>query len=335
MSAADGPQAPGFPPLAELEAGVRGGDRVMLARAITLVESRHPDHRRAAEALLERLLPFTGGAHRLGLTGVPGVGKSTFIESFGCHLLDAGHRVMVLAIDPSSRLTGGSILGDKTRMSRLSASPHAFVRPSPSGGRLGGVAQATREAMLLGEAAGFDVVIVETVGAGQSETLVADMVDCFMLLLLPGAGDELQGIKKGVMELADVLVVNKADQDPERARRAARDAARALHIFTPSDSPWRPPVLTVSALKGEGMAAVADAVAAHRRAMEKAGLFERRRREQRLRWMWTALEDRLHEALMADARVGDRFAELRDAVEEGRVTPAHAARELLSAFGIG
>lgn len=335
MSPAERAQASGFPPLDDLEAGVRAGDRVMLARAITLIESRHPDHRRAAETLLERLLPFTGGAHRLGLTGVPGVGKSTFIEAFGCHLIEAGHRVMVLAIDPSSRLTGGSILGDKTRMSRLANAPEAFVRPSPSGGRLGGVAQATREAMLLGEAAGFDIVIVETVGAGQSETLVAEMVDCFLLLLLPGAGDELQGIKKGVMELADILIVNKADQDPERARRSARDAAHALRIFTPADAAWKPPVLTVSAIRGEGMDKVAQAVAEHRRAMEKADLFERRRREQRLRWMWTALEDRLHEALKADVRVKDRFAELREAVEDGRITPAHAARELLAAFGIG
>jgi LAO/AO transport system kinase len=257
--------------IADLETRLVAGDRAALARAITLVESRRRDHQKAARALLERLMPRTGGAQRIGITGVPGAGKSTTIEAFGTMLTAAGHRVAVLAVDPSSGRHGGSILGDKTRMERLSVDPNAYIRPSPSGGVLGGVARKTREAMLLCEAAGFDVIIVETVGVGQSETVVSDMVDIFLALLIPGGGDELQGIKKGLIELADLLVINKADADPAKAERSARDYRNALHILTPASPDWTPPVLTASGLTGAGLEALWTQIQRHREIMTANG----------------------------------------------------------------
>ncbi len=284
MRAADDPPA--------LAAGVRAGDRRALARAITLMESSRADHRLAAEALLHDLLPFAGNSVRLGVTGVPGVGKSTFIEAFGLHLVERGHRVAVLAVDPSSPRSGGSILGDKTRMEELARDPRAFIRPSPSGGTLGGVARRTREAMLVCEAAGHDVVIVETVGVGQSETAVADMVDMFLLLLVPGGGDELQGIKKGIVELADAIVVTKADGDlAPAAERAARDYRNALHLLAPSGGGWTVPVLTCSAVAGQGVGAVRETVERHRDAMRATGRVAARRATQAHAWMWNEVSE--------------------------------------------
>src|SRR5512143_3582392 len=248
-------------PVDTLADGVLAGNRRALAKAITLVESTRDDHQEAAQRLLERLLPATGRAHRVGISGVPGVGKSTFIEAFGLHLVERGLRVAVLAVDPSSARSGGSILGDKTRMQRLSVSPQAIIRPSPAAGSLGGVARRTREAMLVCEAAGYDVVLVETVGVGQSEYAVASMVDFFLVLMLAGAGDELQGMKKGILELADALAINKADGDNiARAQRAAGELQLALRLFRPQSAQWEPPVLQVSALEERGMDAVWDAV---------------------------------------------------------------------------
>ena len=320
--------------LEEWVRGVRAGDRAVLGRAITLVESAHPEHRRQADALLAALLPHTGGAHRVGVTGVPGVGKSTFIEALGTHLTGAGRRVAVLAIDPSSATGGGSLLGDKTRMTRLGSDPRAFVRPSPAGGALGGVAARTREALLVCEAAGFDVVLVETVGVGQSEALVASMVDSFLLLLLAGAGDELQGIKRGVIELADVLAVTKADgENLERARAAAAEAQRALHYLRPRSPGWRPPVLCVSALggsasEGTGVAAVWQSLEAHRARLEQSGELAARRREQQVSWLWGLVQ----EGLLARLRAHPAAAALERAVAEGSITPGEAAARLLDTF---
>ena len=318
--------------LDRLEAGVRSGDRTLLARAITLVESRRPADRVLARALLERLLPATGGAHRIGITGAPGVGKSTLIEALGSKLTGAGHRVAVLAIDPSSERSGGSILGDKTRMKRLASDPNAFIRPSPAAGVLGGVARATRESMLLTEAAGFDVVIVETVGTGQSETLVADMVDVFLVLLQPGAGDDLQGLKKGVLELADILAINKADRDPEQARRSARDYRAALRIVTPADAVWRPPVLTISARTGDGLDGLWEAILEHRKTLEAHGLFAGKRRTQQVKWMWALVEAGLVERFRSDPRVTALLSAMEREVAEGVRSPAAAADALLDAF---
>ncbi|RMD91011.1 MAG: methylmalonyl Co-A mutase-associated GTPase MeaB, partial [Alphaproteobacteria bacterium] len=262
----------------------------------------------------------------------PGVGKSTLIEALGTRLTAAGHRVAVLAIDPSSERSGGSILGDKTRMERLANDPNAFIRPSPAAGVLGGVARATRESLLLCEAAGFDIVIVETVGTGQSETLVADMVDVFLVLLQPGGGDDLQGLKKGVLELADILVVTKADQDPERARRSARDYKAALRIVTPPDAPWRPEVIIVSARTGEGLDRLGEAIATHRRVLAEAGLLEARRRRQQVKWMWALLEDALLERFRAAPQVAAILEETERAVAAGERAPAAAAEALLEAF---
>src|SRR5436305_4494968 len=257
----------------------------MLSKAITLVESQRDDHRALAQELLVELLPRAGGAHRVGITGVPGVGKSTFIDQLGTDLTGAGHRVAVLAVDPSSARTGGSILGDKTRMARLAIDPNAFIRPSPAAGTLGGVAAKTRETMLICEAAGFDVILVETVGIGQSETAVADMTDFFLVLMLPGAGDELQGIKKGVVELADMIAVNKADGDNiRRAKAAAGEYRAALHILTPRSPTWAPPVLTYSAHTGEGIVPLWEQVLAHRQQLSASGEFAARRREQQVKW---------------------------------------------------
>ena len=270
------------------------GDRTAIGRAITLVESTLPAHRADAAALLDELLPHSGDAHRVGITGVPGVGKSTFIEALGLRLTSAGHKVAVLAVDPSSSRTGGSILGDKTRMAQLAVDPDAFIRPSPSAGTLGGVTRATREAMIVLEAAGYDVVLVETVGVGQSETVVHGMVDLFLVLMLAGAGDELQGIKKGVLELADLLAVNKADgANVDKARQAAVDYRRALHLVQPPGASWEPPVLTCSAIEGTGLDDLWAEVERHRALMVETGERDERRRAQKLSWMRTMLQERL------------------------------------------
>jgi len=308
------------------------GDRRALARAITLVESTRPDHRAEADALLARLLPRTGGAVRLGVSGVPGVGKSTFIEAFGLYLIEQGRRVAVLAVDPSSRRAGGSILGDKTRMELLSRAPEAFIRPSPAGRSLGGVARRTREVLLLCEAAGYDVAIVETVGVGQSETAVAEMVDLFALLLLPGGGDELQGIKKGIVELAELVMVNKADGEMRSAaRRAAAEYRSALRMLRPLSAAWQVPVLQVSSTEGRGLAEVWQAVLRHREILGEAGLATRRA-EQARAWMWSEIEEELRAAFAAAPAVAERLAAAEAAVAEGRLTPAAAAQELLARF---
>src|SRR5947209_6593857 len=280
------------PSILTLAADLRAGRRAALARAITLIESRRGDHQALARELVQALLPDTGKAIRVGITGSPGVGKSTMIDALGIFLIERGHKVAVLAADPSSARTGGSILGDKTRMARLAASDHAYIRPSPASGTLGGVAAKTREPMLLCEAAGFDVVLVETVGIGQSETAVADMTDFFLVLMLAGAGDELQGIKKGIVELADMIAVNKADGDNVgRANAAAAEYRAALHILTPRSQSWTPPVVTYSALTGNGLAELWEQVLAHRQRLSGSDELAARRREQQVRWMWTMLDE--------------------------------------------
>ena len=317
----------------ELADKIRSGDRRALARGITLVESRREDHRLSAEKLLDLLLPKTGKSIRLGISGPPGVGKSTFIEAFGQYLIDEGHKVAVLAIDPSSKISGGSILGDKTRMTELGKRKEAFIRPSPAGETLGGVARRTREAMLLCEAAGFDVVIVETVGVGQSETAVAEMTDMFLLLLSPGGGDDLQGVKRGVMELADLLIVNKADGDlAAAAERTASDYAHALRLMHALHEDWQPSVVKCSALKGEGMKTVWEKVQAFRKATAKTGEFEIRRREQARNWLWQEVSDGLLERLKADPDLADRLGRLELKVGQRKASPAAAARSLLSSF---
>lgn len=310
----------------ELATLLCSGDRAALARAITLVESRRADHQQQARDLVQQLLPLTGKAIRVGITGSPGVGKSTTIDTLGMALIDKGHKVAVLAVDPSSARTGGSILGDKTRMARLSAEDNAFIRPSPSSGTLGGVAAKTREAMLLCEAAGFDVVLVETVGIGQSETAVCDMTDFFLALMLPGAGDELQGIKKGLIELADMIAVNKADGDNiRRAKSAAAEYHAALHILTPRSEHWHPPVVTYSALTGHGIDAMWQKILDHRTAMNASGDFAARRREQQVKWMWAILDERMRSRLRSDAAIRAKLKQTESAVADGRMTPAIAA----------
>jgi LAO/AO transport system kinase len=318
---------------AALADGVRAGDRRALARAITLVESTRADHRRDASALLDSLLPSTGRATRVGISGAPGAGKSTFIEALGVHLCDAGHSVAVLAVDPSSARSGGSILGDKTRMEQLSRRPEAYIRPSPSGGTLGGVARRTREAMLLCEAAGFDVVLVETVGVGQSEIAVAGMVDGFVLLLSPGAGDELQGVKRGIVEIADLVVVNKADGDlADAARRTAAGYANALQFVRPRSPAWTPRVSTASALTGAGIAEVWDAIEEHQRALAASGVLEHRRAEQAREWMWAEIGESLLEELRADPAVAALVDPLERQVTAGDVSATAAAQRLLEVF---
>jgi LAO/AO transport system kinase len=308
---------------------LRSGHRAALARAITLIESRRGDHQAAARELVQALLPDTGNAIRVGITGSPGVGKSTTIDVLGMSLIERGHRVAVLAVDPSSARTGGSILGDKTRMARLSASENAFIRPSPASGTLGGVAAKTREAMLLCEAASFDVVLVETVGIGQSETAVCDMTDFFLALMLPGAGDELQGIKKGLVELADMIAVNKADGDNiQRANLAAAEYRGALHILTPRSEHWQPPVLTYSALTGTGIGELWQKILDHRTAMNASGDFAARRRQQQIKWMWSMLEQRMMAQLRADPAIRARVKKIEAEVAEGRITPALAAGQI-------
>jgi LAO/AO transport system kinase len=322
--------------IAEVCDAIRGGDRGALARTITLLESTRADQAERGQAILEALLPFTEGATRLGITGPPGVGKSTFIEALGLHLIDRRLRVGVLAVDPSSPVTGGSILGDKTRMERLAQREEAFIRPSPSGGSLGGVAQRTRECMLLCEAAGYDVVIVETVGIGQSEVSVAGMVDFFLVLLQPGSGDDLQGLKKGVLELADGLVVNKADGELAAAAERARGMyEQALHLLRPLSPHWSPRVLTASALIGTGIAESWEMVVEQHEVLRTSGEAQARRREQARAWMWTLLEEGLRRAFRDDSVVAARIEKLEAQVAALEVPPAKAARILLDAFRSG
>ncbi len=319
-----------------LEAGIRAGDRALLARAITLVESTKPEHQALAEDLLQRIWSATGGAVRIGVTGVPGVGKSTFIEAFGSMLTAMGKKVAVLTVDPTSSRTGGSILGDKTRMQRLGHDPNAFIRPSPTSGTLGGVARKTRESMAFCEAAGFDVILVETVGVGQSETVVADMVDFFLVLALSDAGDELQGLKKGVLELADMIAVNKADGPlKERAEAAARDYVSALRIVRPMSENWSVPVETCSALKGEGLDRIWDTVLAHRKALTESGELPAKRRQQLVRWMWSMLEHRLFRMLSTHESVRALLPRMEAEVESGTLPPSRAVTLLIEAFGAG
>jgi LAO/AO transport system kinase len=312
---------------------VKTGDRRALARAITLVESDRPDHRDSAEKLLTLLLPASGHSIRLGISGPPGVGKSTFIESFGLFTIAQGRKVAVLAIDPSSRVSGGSILGDKTRMEQLSRHSQAFIRPSPAGLALGGVARRTREALLICEAAGFDLVIVETVGVGQSETTVAELVDMFLLLLLPSGGDDLQGIKRGIMELADLVLVNKADGDLKPAAvRTAADYANALRLMPPLHRSWTAEVLILSALHGEGLAGVWDKVLDFHRRMQESGELALRRRDQARAWLWRELSDSLLDLLKNKPGMAERLADLEAKVVNGKTTPGAAAREVLAQF---
>jgi len=308
---------------------LRAGSRAALARAITLIESRRGDHQAAARDLVQALLSETGKAIRVGITGSPGVGKSTTIDVLGMYLIERGHKVAVLAVDPSSARTGGSILGDKTRMARLSASENAYIRPSPASGTLGGVAAKTREAMLLCEAAGFDVVLVETVGIGQSETAVCDMTDFFLALMLPGAGDELQGIKKGLIELADMIAVSKADGDNiKRANLAAAEYRGALHILSPRSEHWHPPVLTYSAMTGTGIDTLWQKILDHRTAMNASGDFAARRRQQQVKWMWSMLEQRMMARLRADAGIRAKVKKIEAEVADGRITPSLAAEQI-------
>jgi LAO/AO transport system kinase len=322
-----------LPATAELAELVRSGNHMWLARAITLVESRKHEHRVLAADLLTVLMPYTGSADRVGLTGVPGVGKSTFIDQFGTNLTAAGKRVAVLAVDPSSSRTGGAILGDKTRMERLSADEKAFIRPSPAGGSLGGVARATRESILLCEAAGFDVVLVETVGVGQSETTVSEMVDIFVVLMLSGAGDELQGIKRGVLELADMIAVNKADGDNiKRARMAAADYRRAIHLMNPASPNWTPPVMTCSAVTNEGLPRIWETIVEHRERLTTTGERQARRHRQQIGWMWSLIGDRLLDEFRESAKVTAMLPEVEAAVLAGEVPPGVAADRLLAVF---
>ncbi|MBB4986971.1 MULTISPECIES: methylmalonyl Co-A mutase-associated GTPase MeaB [Streptomyces] len=314
--------------------GVLDGKRAVIARAITLVESTRPQHRALAQELLTELLPHSGKAVRIGISGVPGVGKSTFIDAFGTMLTGLGHRVAVLAVDPSSTRTGGSILGDKTRMERLAVDPAAFVRPSPSAGTLGGVAKATRESMVVMEAAGYDVVLVETVGVGQSETAVANMVDSFLLLTLARTGDQLQGIKKGVLELADVVAVNKADGPHERdARAAARELAGALRLMHGADAVWTPPVLSCSARESAGLDEVWERLRAHRALLDSTGRLAAKRQDQQVDWTWSMVRDELLRRLHTDPAVQEATPSLERRVRDGELTATLAAEQILKAFG--
>ena len=319
-----------------LAAAVRSGDRAALPRAITLLESTRPDHREQAQQLLLALLPDSGNAHRVGITGVPGVGKSTTIESLGMHLIEQqGHRVAVLAVDPSSTRTGGSILGDKTRMARLAQHTDAYIRPSPTSGTLGGVAKATRETVVLLEAVGFDVILIETVGVGQSEVAVANMVDTFLLLTLARTGDQLQGIKKGVLELADIVVVNKADGEYlSDARIAARELSAAVRLIYPRETLWRPPVLTMSAMEGTGLTEMWETVERHRQVLTDAGEFEARRRAQQVDWTWQMVRDTVLDRVLSNPAVRKIRADVERQVKAGELTPAMAAQQILKAASV-
>jgi LAO/AO transport system kinase len=314
---------------------IRAGDRVALARAITLIESAKPEDQLRAEGLLEKLLPFTGKSIRVGISGVPGAGKSTLIDQLGLNLVEQGHKVAVLAVDPTSSRSGGSILGDKTRMGRLAAEPNAFIRPSPAGDSLGGVTKTTRETVALAEAAGYDVVLVETVGVGQSETAVANMVDVFVVVAIPGAGDELQGIKRGLLELADIVAVNKAEGDQvERANRAAMEYRTALHILASGHSGWDPQVLTISARDNRGLDALWTKITERHAALAASGALDARRRDQAASWMREIFEQRLLAAFQGGKRAARHFQELENKVRAGEMTPSAAASELARLAGI-
>jgi LAO/AO transport system kinase len=318
------------------QADILQGNRRAIAKAITLLESTRPESFEKGQELLESLLPQAGKALRIGITGVPGVGKSTFIEAFGLFLIEQGYRVAVLAVDPSSQLTGGSIMGDKTRMNELAQHPDAFIRPSPSSGILGGVARKTRETMLICEAAGYDVVIVETVGVGQSETMVASMVDLFLLLMLPNAGDELQGIKKGVLELADLVVVNKSDGKLESlAKTAQAEYRKALHLLPSTKTTWTPQILRCSALEKQGMDKIWDAVKSFRNALKSSGEWEKQRQAQTGKWMWSLVEEGLLTNFCNHPGIQKLIPELEQAVESGKMLPTTAARKLLDSWHIG
>ncbi len=320
---------------AEYKERILAGDRTALARAITLVESTKAAHNAEAQELLQMLLPHAGGAIRLGITGVPGVGKSTTIDQLGTNLVEAGHKVAVLAVDPTSKRTGGSILGDKTRMSQLAPLANAFIRPSPTSGTLGGVTRKTRETMVLLEAAGFDIVIVETVGVGQSEVAVADMVDFFLVLLLAGGGDDLQGIKKGIIELADMIAINKADGDNiTRAKRAANEYQNAIAIFTPKSAAWLPPVVTISGRTNLGLDDLWGKIAEHRQLMTQNGQFAERRKRQAVEWMRDMLSDRLLHAVKANPAVAARLPTIENDVRDGRLFPTRAVDEILGLMGL-
>lgn len=317
--------------------GILAGDRALLSRGITLIESSAPAHQHAAERILDLCLPHSGDSTRVGITGVPGVGKSTFIEALGCHLTrDRQEKLAVLAVDPSSPISGGSILGDKTRMSRLSVDPNAYIRPSPAAGAFGGVARKTRETIVLCEAAGFRNIFVETVGVGQSETAVSSMVDFFLLLMLAGAGDELQGMKRGILEMTDLIAINKADGD----NRIASDAARrqyesALKLFPPRGGGWRPRAVTCSSRNGEGIAGIWKIIAEHQGQMKQSGWFERNRREQARRAMFSLIQDALEQRFFSTAAIRGELPALERDVVEGRVTSYRAARQLLEKFSPG
>ena len=309
---------------------VRRGDRTALPRAITLIESTRSDHRAQAQQLLLELMPKAGSAMHVGITGVPGVGKSTTIEALGMYLIESGHRVAVLAVDPSSTRTGGSILGDKTRMARLAVHPEAYIRPSPTSGTLGGVTKATRETIVLLEAAGFDIILVETVGVGQSEVAVANMVDTFVFLTLARTGDQLQGIKKGVLELADIVVVNKADgAHATEAKAAARELSAAIRLIYPRETLWRPPVLTMSAIEGTGLTELWDTVLSHRDVLMKAGEFDARRRAQQVDWTWSMVKDEVLDRVLRHPAVRKIRSEVERQVRDGELTPALAAQRIL------
>lgn len=311
--------------------GVLSGNRKILSKTITLIESARADHQSLAKQIIDQLLPYTGNAFRLGITGVPGVGKSTFIETFGMYLIQKGHHLAVLAVDPSSQRSGGSIMADKTRMEKLSVEKNAFIRPSPSSGTLGGVARKTRETILICEAAGFDVIVVETVGVGQSETTVASMVDFFLVLMLAGAGDQIQGIKKGVLEIADALAINKADKDNiQKAQQAKKEYESALSLLNPSSPSWTPPVLTCSAMEAVGIDDIWETVKDHRIRLSASGELDSKRKHQALDWMWALVEEGLKERFNNNKEIQNRLPRLIADVEKGVIAPPVAAMELLS-----
>lgn len=336
--AANTPKVPaGRPRLSvqEYSAGVRSGDRAKLAQAITLIESLKPEHQEHAQELLLDLMPETGTSIRVGISGVPGAGKSTFIDTLGTNLTKAGHKVAVLAVDPTSTRTGGSILGDKTRMAHLSNDPNAFIRPSPTSGTLGGVTRTTRETILICEAASYDVILVETVGVGQSEVAVSEMVDFFVVLLIAGAGDELQGIKKGVLEIADMIALNKADGDnATRAKASAAEYQHALRIITPKDKDWIPPVVTISALKNTGVDDLWQRVSQRHGALKESGGLKALRQRQQVGWMWAMIEDRLVSKLKMHPDVKASVPDIESSVTNGGLTPTMAAEQLLKTFGV-
>ena len=325
---------PPSPDVSRIARDIRAGDRTVLSRAITLIESKRADHRRTAAALTQELVQSTGTAVRVGITGAPGVGKSTTIDALGSMLTQERHKIAVLAVDPSSQRTGGSILADKTRMARLASDMNAFIRPSPASGTLGGVAAKTRETMLLCEAAGYDVVLVETVGVGQSEIAVADMTDFFLALMLPGAGDELQGLKKGIVELADIIAINKADgENIARAEAAAAEYRAALHILTPRSPNWVPPVVTYSALTGDGITAMWQRVLDHRNQLTATGELTTRRGEQQVKWMWSMLDERLFAPLRSDRALKAALPRIEADVAAGRLAPNTAVEQIADMLG--